>query len=188
MAFLFDPVQRIFNGDFWPVFNNHFRAYLKGRIIDMACGTGEMRKYIKPKTYLGIDINPEYVKRARKNYPFPNTRYEVGNILNLKLSGQYDCAFLISAAHHLSDGNLLKLCESLKGVRVKYFVLVDGYPIGLFKGLLAWLDDKLGGGAYFRSLGEIKYQIEKEFKILKSGEFSARASLYRYPYVIISIK
>lgn len=183
-AWLYDPVQKFFNGNFWEIFSGKFSHLLEGNVIDLACGTGEMRKFITPKTYFGIDSNPEYIIRARKNYPYKNTRFEEGNILKLQMKSQYDCVFLVSAAHHLTDKELLELCGSLKKTGVKCFVLTDGYPIGMFKTVLAWLDKTLGGGEYFRSTEQIEAILQKKFHIQKSGEFGALHSFYRYPFVV----
>ena len=185
MAFLFDPVQKIFNGDFWSEFKKHFRKYLSGNILDLACGTGEMRKYIKPKKYCGIDINSEYIKLCRKNYSFPNTKFELGDIMDLKIRENFDTCFFVSAAHHFSDKQLIKLSNSVKKLSIKYFIVVDGYPFGILAPLLIWLDDKLGGGPYFRTVNQLEKIFQNRLKVIKKGEFDAVNSLYRYPYLIL---
>lgn len=193
-VFIFDFVQYFFNGNFWEVFAEKFGHMARGAILDLGCGTGEMCRYIRPKSYLGIDLNSAYIQYARRRFNNKRFRFLVGDInqqscFQLHINqyspeGVFDTAFLIGTAHHLSDSQILKLCKVIKKSRIKTFVVVDGMPVGTGSFLLSFLDRSLAGGKYFRERKELERLIKFNFKLRESGEFKAKRSFYRYPYVV----
>lgn len=187
MPQLFDLVQKLFNGNLWGVFQTKFARYDHGRVIDLACGTGELRNYIHPKYYIGVDINPIYIEYAKKRFPKAETEFLVADITHRLPDGEYDTAFFISAAHHLSDKHLHQLFLILSKSKITTLVIIDDIPIGPLAKVLSFLDAKLGKGDYFRTKEQL-YQIAKKyFQITHRGCFSARFSFYRYPYLIARI-
>lgn len=64
----FEPIQYFFNGNFWKVFVDKFGRFTGKNVLDIACGTGEILRYINPSGYLGIDINPYYIEFAQKRF------------------------------------------------------------------------------------------------------------------------
>ncbi len=181
---VFDPVQYIFNGNFWHEFLAKFGPYTDGNVVDLACGTGELRRHIFPQKYLGIDFNPDFIAHAQKMIRLPNTQFAVGDITKNKIKGDSDTVFFISAAHHLDDGQMTQLSRNLKQSKVRKLILVDGRPRGIFSVPLSYLDAKLGGGKYFRSPEELVVLVKPHLKIVKSGEFTAGFSFYSYPYLV----
>ena len=184
-AFLFEPVQDIFNGNFWDVFAKKFRKYTEGRVLDLGCGTAEFRKHISPKSYLGLDVNKPYIVLNKNNFLDKKTHFEVFDIAKYKPWGKFDSAFLVSVAHHLSDRQLESVCSNVKKLEIKYLVIADGYPIWPFKKVLIYLDSFLGGGDYFRNENQVAKIATKQMKLIDKGNFSARRSLYTYPYVVL---
>lgn len=182
-ASLFDPVQYLLNGNFWEEFLVRFGKYSDGSVVDLACGTGELRKHISPKNYLGIDFNPDFISHANKIIRLPKTKFEVGDITKNKIKDNPDTVFFISAAHHLSDGEIVKLSQIIKASKTKKFILVDGRP-RVFASLLRYLDGELGGGKHFRGPEELVALVESFFTINESGEFSAKLSFFTYPYLV----
>ncbi|MBT3362553.1 MAG: class I SAM-dependent methyltransferase [Chloroflexi bacterium] len=62
-------------------------------ILDIGCGFGDFFGFlghngIKPKKYLGIDLNPEMVNRSRRNYP--DATFEVADILEDDVDWSFD--------------------------------------------------------------------------------------------------
>lgn len=182
-ATLFDPVQYFFNGDFWGEFRRRFGQNADGYVVDLACGTGELRKHIDSEKYLGLDINPDFIAYAQNNLHFPKSSFAVADIVENNIKSDPDVVFFISAAHHLSDGEIIKLSKIIKTSKIKKFILVDGRP-RIFAALLSYLDGELGGGKYFRGSEELVKLIEPYLTIIESGEFSAKLSFYTYPYLI----
>ena len=188
-ATFFNPVQNSFNGEFWQVFEKKFGKFGNGKeIIDLACGTGELRNYINSKKYVGVDLNNYYILYARNKFKSTKTSFLIGDITRYNFPKNFDTAFLISAAHHLSDQNLKSLSQQIQRCKAKNFIVIDGNPQGLFSGILSWLDRVLGGGKYFRSEREIARILGENFKVLRMGRFNARGSFYSYSYVILEHK
>lgn len=74
----------------WNLINKHIRQ--GDNVLDYGCGVGDMVTYFKKKRkklggYTGVDINPEYISLAKKNYP-NNDFYLIKNINDVK--GRYD--------------------------------------------------------------------------------------------------
>lgn len=186
-ALLFEPVQYFFNGNFWNVFIKRFGVFNEDKVVDLACGTGEINKYIKPKKYLGVDFNKFYINYAQKKFSSRYVDFRVGDITSFKISDKYDMALLISAAHHLNDKQILKICKNLEQNKIKHFLIIDAIPEGWFSKILKWLDAKLGGGEYFRNLSEIEQLITQKYKVKKKGFFLADKSFYSYYFLYIAI-
>lgn len=186
-AALFDPIQNSFNGKFWQFFERKFAKFAEGKyVIDLACGTGELRKHIKSRNYLGIDLNGSYIKYAEKRIRDKNTHFKIRNILNFIPEKSCDTIFLISAAHHLNDSQLHILFKNLKKCNARTLIVIDGVPKGMFSAVLRFMDAYLGGGKYFRSTSHLLKIVRGYFKITGHGNFSASGSFYIYPYIIAS--
>ncbi len=181
---LFDPVQRVFNGKFWEVTKDMFGKYGSGNVLDLACGTGELRNFINPKTYCGVDMNEDFIKYARKRFNQKNTTFIAGDMTTSIPKKDFDTAFLISAAHHLTENQMETVLKKLKERKVKKIIIIDGVPNVKISNFLEWLDDVLGGGGYFKDEEELANITERFFKIESKGTYHAPYSLYRYPYVV----
>lgn len=58
-----------------------------GRILDLGCGTALALDFISPGKYVGIDISPEMIKKARLKFPkekYPKYDFKVGDMMNIK--------------------------------------------------------------------------------------------------------
>lgn len=181
---VFDPVQRVFNGRFWEVTQEMFGHYGKGNILDLACGTGELRKYINPKVYYGLDINGNFISYAKKRFNGNNTHFIRGDMTTSIPDVNFDTAFLISAAHHLSDCQMEAILKKLHDKNVGRVVIIDGVPNVKISKFLEWLDDVLGGGEFFKDEEELAKITKKFFKIENRGTYYAPYSLYRYPFIV----
>ena len=185
MANIFEPVQRFFNGNFWEIFEEKFKSLGKGSVLDLACGTGELRAHITPLKYLGIDINRAYIKLARNRFRNRNTFFLRKDINKFNLDEKFNTIFFVGSAHHFSDESIKRILGVIKRDRFNKFVLVDGVPKeGPLNKILTLLDDRLGGGKYFRGLSELENLLKKDFRIIKKGIFNARGSFYYYPYLV----
>lgn len=178
----FDLVQHLFNGTFWEEFLRRFDSYTKGRVIDLACGTGELADHIRPQSYLGIDMNEKYIQYA-KNHRKQGS-FIVGDITKLFLKGSFDTAVIVSATHHLNEKQIHNLCQSVIKLKPKKILVVDGLPKKPFSDVLKYLDAKLGGGNFFRNENILVKIFAKYFSIIEKGSFKARRSFYYYPYLV----
>ena len=74
-----------------------FRAY------DIGCGPGTNARVFAGCDYVGIDINPDYIRTASSRYP---GRWVVGDVTDERIlpEEKFDCVFANSLMHHLDDG------------------------------------------------------------------------------------
>lgn len=66
------------------------------KILDYGCGMGDFYKFLKRRgikvRYTGVDINENFIKVAKKN--FPECAFRVMNIDDEELEGYYDYIFI----------------------------------------------------------------------------------------------
>jgi SAM-dependent methyltransferase len=93
--------------------NEYIRPRPSDRILDIGCGPGNMLPFLPACHYLGVDVNPEYIKTARKRYgdrgQFVCERVSHHNVAEL---GAFDIVLALGLTHHLDDeeaGNLFRL-------------------------------------------------------------------------------
>jgi SAM-dependent methyltransferase len=72
------------------------------RVLDIGCGPGTNAPVFAGCEYVGIDINPEYIRTASSRYP---GRWVVGDVTDETIfpDEQFDCVFANSLMHHLDD-------------------------------------------------------------------------------------
>ena len=72
-----------------------------GRVLDIGCGPGTNAFLFPPENYVGVDLNPSYIRYARRRFP---GRFEVWDVTrpgpNL---GKFDTVLINSVFHHLTD-------------------------------------------------------------------------------------
>ncbi len=95
------------------------------RVLDIGCGPGTNARVFTGCDYVGIDINPEYIRTALSRYP---GRWVVGDVTDPTIfpDQQFDCVFANSLMHHLDDGavrNLLRRMARLTAIGGKVHVL-----------------------------------------------------------------
>lgn len=83
-----------------------------GRVLDVGCGPGTNARHFTACDYLGVDINPAYVRDAERRF---GPRFRVADVTTMRIDpGQaYDCILLNSLLHHLSDGETDRLLSHL---------------------------------------------------------------------------
>jgi SAM-dependent methyltransferase len=95
------------------------------RVLDIGCGPGTNARAFAGRDYVGIDINPDYIKTASERHP---GRWVVGDVTDETVfpDEQFDCVFANSLMHHLDDGavrNLLARMARLTASGGKVHVL-----------------------------------------------------------------
>lgn len=114
-----------FYSDFAEKYDRRWRNYLKAtlgvaleaiapagreRILDVACGTGELERMILERfpsqPVVGIDITEAMLEFARdKCANFPNVKFHQGDSASLMFnSGQFDVVVSCSALHYMREG------------------------------------------------------------------------------------
>lgn len=92
-------------------------------VLDVGCGFGEMAKFLdkryKIKSYTGIDIVPEFIEEAKKN--FPHREFFVKDYLNEKIEGDFD----VVLASGIINSNVENNMEYRKTAISKLFSLTS---------------------------------------------------------------
>ncbi len=188
LAWAFDPVQRLFNGNYWEVFVQTFGDLRNDTVLDLGCGTGEVLQYIHPRLYTGVDSNSSYVEFANRNFSDETRTFVLADVLQYHPSRRYSTVLLSNIAHHLSDSDMRTILDTMRASKCRTIIVVDGYPKKPFTSVLWWLDDVLAGGKYFRARKELIRVLSHRDTIIHQGEFQTRRSLYTYPYVVLKLR
>jgi len=85
------------------------------KVLEVGCGSGDLLNSVHPAYGVGIDFAPEYIEIARKKYP--ELHFEVDDIEQLQLQGQFDYILLSDLTNCLWDvqkalHNLRRLCHA----------------------------------------------------------------------------
>jgi ubiquinone/menaquinone biosynthesis C-methylase UbiE len=105
-ASVFEVQQKLCNN--YSAVRREFDVYLalnNLRILDVGCSTGACSAAIiemKKNTYYGIDVNPDYIKRATQLFPDGNWQSLDARQLDFQ-SNSFDLAMYIGVLHHMSD-------------------------------------------------------------------------------------
>ncbi len=116
--------------------------YIKGRVLDIACGTGYggqmVAKACKKEIseMIGVDIDEETIKYAKANYYHPLLKFQIEDVLDPMLPeklGHFDVIMSFETIEHIENDQLFmkNLFEMLKPGGM----LIMSTPFGKGKGV-----------------------------------------------------
>lgn len=110
---------------------SHFLLKPGAVIADMGCGSGlgsyQFAQLNPGVQVVGIDINPDAVERARREYNLPNLRFEVGDIENPDPAlGPFDGILNSSVLHHVYSFNGYNRDNVVNALQNQMALLKDG--------------------------------------------------------------
>lgn len=83
---------------------NYIRPKQGDRILDIGCGPGNMVPFLPNCRYLGVDMNEDYIERARAQYgnqaEFTCRRVSEHTVHEI---GTFDIVLALALLHHLDD-------------------------------------------------------------------------------------
>lgn len=90
------------------------KPYPGMRVLDVGCASGHVLKYLPDADYTGLDLNPDYVRRAKKR--FPHARFMVADAASPEVAelGVFDCIMLFGLLHHLNDDEATTLLATAR--------------------------------------------------------------------------
>jgi SAM-dependent methyltransferase len=93
-------------------------------VLEVGSGTGQLLNALQPSRGVGIDISPNMVEEARKNYPHLN--FYVDDIEDLKLEEKFDYIVIADLLGFLHDvqrsfENLQRVCTPRSRIVVSYY-------------------------------------------------------------------
>jgi ubiquinone/menaquinone biosynthesis C-methylase UbiE len=85
------------------------------RVLDVGCGPGTNTRHFLSTDYLGVDINPNYIRHAQQRY---QCRFRVADVNSLQLAEdeRFDFVLINSLLHHLSDADVRALLRKTAAV------------------------------------------------------------------------
>jgi ubiquinone/menaquinone biosynthesis C-methylase UbiE len=94
--------------------------------LDVCCGIGEFADLIEGP-YLGIDLNPRFIGRARARHrAAAGKQFEVGDVMRLAYpDGCFEQAMIVNSLHHFSDADAIRLLAEIRRVSRRLVVVVD---------------------------------------------------------------
>jgi SAM-dependent methyltransferase len=129
---VYNAFQKLFRAD---VARRRFAAeyltpFVGGRVLEVGCGPGTNCEWMpKGIEYVGCDVNERYVAYARKRYSGLAEFHAapVGKLSSLGLR-PFRAVFAIALLHHISDEEILTLCDEVFGLLEKGGVFITGDP------------------------------------------------------------
>lgn len=94
-------------------------------IVDFGCGYGRLFRVFMdvPTTYFGVDLNPEAIRKARKEYPKFVNRFAEIDINSHYAKADMFLAFTVFL--HMDDDTLLDVVERIHKSCKKYLVIIE---------------------------------------------------------------
>jgi len=84
--------------------SEYIRPRPSDHILDIGCGPGNMLPFLPVGHYLGVDVNPSYIRTAQERYgdrgKFVCERVNHHNVSEL---GAFDIVLALGLTHHLDD-------------------------------------------------------------------------------------
>jgi len=141
VIFLADALQNNFTNFFTPmnigpVAKPEYSHFIKKKIqkndyvLDFGCGAGFFCSLFSKKKYLGVEINTNFVKTAKKKYKKYNFKILNKNCLN-GYRNKITVVFINNVIHHLSneqiDDMFIFFKKKLKP-KTKFFIIEPEFP------------------------------------------------------------
>lgn len=145
------------------------------KILDVGCGNGEYSKIVDSKGYyLGIDKDPNFIKRAKDKFKNKNVKFLLADILQINIFDEsFDKAILIFVMHHIDDNECELLLRRLGNIVKDRLVIVENVytKYHILNNILC----KLDRGAFIRTLEKQKMFIGKYFSIDKINYYYTKS-------------
>lgn len=153
------------------------KPYLKGRVLDVGCGSGSLAKLIDPMFYVGIEIDDISLTRAKKRFP----HYFFRDTLPL-ITEKFDTVVLLAVIEHVSDPSafLKLLAQYLNNSSSAHIVLTTPHPS------IAWFHEAGASvGLFSKHANEEHEELLDKKKLNEIGQ-SAGLTLVDYRRFLVN--
>jgi len=137
------------------------------RILDVGCGTANILNHLVDVDYVGIDHNPEYIKKAVSKFA-SRGKFHCIDLNDSRISelGKFDIVLLQGVLHHINDFEFERLMTRIPDVLRPPGILVTFDP-AIVKGQnpFARFLVKMDRGRFARTPEHYKQLIETAFQV-----------------------
>lgn len=145
------------------------------KMLDVGCGLGNFSKVTDGK-YIGIDMNPSFIKFAKKHYSTKSKKFMVADATKLEFKNKsFDKSMFISMLHHFPNNDADKALKEIQRVTKDYLVVLDLLPSDRMLVKFMYAMDR---GSNIRPIEAQKKLIKKYFRIVKYKRFDASMSVH----------
>lgn len=153
--------------------------YIKGRVLDIGCGTGSLLNYFSPQEYYGLDISEKMIEKARAKYP--KIIFSVGDMHNMPYSAKnFDTivSFYGPMSYSLDPNKLL--AEFSRVLAPGGTIMIMPYTKRVEHSLF------LGGysPAINRNISKIYYSSETLHKLFKNCPYFENVKIFGINYFV----
>ena len=146
-----------------PVFQNNDLNQVR-RVLDVGCGPGTNTAHFHHTDYLGVDINPDYIEKARKKH---GKQFLVADVTKMMPDpdNSFDFVLANSFFHHISDEEALRILNAIAGLMLPtgaFHVLDLTLPAETSVARFLALRDR---GQYPRPLASLRNLVSEVFDI-----------------------
>jgi SAM-dependent methyltransferase len=102
---------KILGGNYRALYQRDYvQASAGQRVLDVGCGTGEVLAYLPDVEYVGLDINPQYIRAAQARFGARGEfRCEDVAKAVVREPASYDVVMANGLLHHLADADVRSL-------------------------------------------------------------------------------
>lgn len=99
--------------------------YLKGRILDVGCGSGALAGLVDSSSYLGVDVNETSLNRARAYFPSHSFQNSLPSV-----EEKFDTVVSLAVIEHVPDPLIFlgNLAQNLKHDPAARIVITTPHP------------------------------------------------------------
>jgi ubiquinone/menaquinone biosynthesis C-methylase UbiE len=172
-------LENNFKGQKW-VIDRELTVKKGERVLDLACGAGNLSVLFDDEVYTGIDINEHYITFANKHYSKKSFFAMSADKLGFP-DQSFDKLFVIGLFHHVSDEvsrNILKEMKRVLKSPGKVLIMED-IPARSNLNVIGKLVHHLDRGVFIRKPEEYQDLFRDYFKVLKSYPIRTGVSDYQ---------
>jgi SAM-dependent methyltransferase len=150
-----------------------------GFVLDIGCGDAPLLRFTRPQRYVGIDLHPPSLERARRLRGGPGIELIEADVTAADLTPWRgaDAAVVSNLLHHLSDHQALELLERVvRDAQPKRILVQDAEPRGAMAPVVRALD----GGEHLRSRTELLDLVAPRFAAREVARWSNRLRSFSY--------
>ena len=185
--YLYSKFQSLVGGNIreW-LFEKHWNlSNFNGKIIEVGCGPADSLQFLPFAKYVGFDINPSYIDKAKKKWSDRGT-FLNGTLKQLENNPELknaDIILFVGVLHHLGDEETDQVLSFAKNILSK-----DGKVLGIEpafskkQSLISKLIVSLDRGVNVRDYDNWKILFQKYFPNIESN---LHHNLLRIPYTHI---